>query len=372
MRRHSVTRIVGTTLVGLLAFGVGGAGYAYWDIQGNITGLNIDDLVGDDPTIHQANSAAPTPTYADPLAGSAMNILLMGSDDRSGENAEIGGEDEGMRSDTTLLMHISADRTRVEAVSIPRDLLTAIPSCELPSGSQTKAQSEAMFNSAFSLGAQQSETGSDEAKAYGAACTIRTVQAMTGITIDEFALVDFAGFQKMVDAIGGVTMTFSEDLKDDYTGLDITAGEHTLNGVQALQLARARHIAGTDGSDIGRIDRQQELLSAMVAEILETNLLTNGPDLYRFISAATESLTTSQGLSQITSLVGLGMSLKGVSLDSVHFSTVPFVYAGPRVRATAEADVVWQLLASDQPLPVEVEETPVGAGTPSEGASTEG
>lgn len=350
-------------MVGLLAFGVGGAGYAYWDIQGNITGLDIDDLVGDDPTIHEPTET-PTVTYTDPLAGSPMNILLMGSDDRSGENAEIGGEDEGMRSDTTLLMHISADRTRVEAVSIPRDLLTPIPSCELPSGTQTRAQSEAMFNSAFSLGAQQSETGSDEAKAYGAACTIRTVQAMTGITIDEFALVDFAGFQKMVDAVGGVTMTFSEDLKDTYTGLDITAGEHTLNGVQALQLARARHIAGTDGSDIGRIDRQQELLTAMVAEILETNLLTNGPDLYRFISAATESLTTSKGLSQITSLVGLGMSLKGVSLDSVHFSTVPFVYAGPRVRATAEADVVWQLLATDQPLPVEAVATEdVGATT---------
>lgn len=348
--RHSVPRALLTAGAGALAFIVGGVAYAYTDIQNNITALDVDDLVNSAQTDSTAEpTASADPTYSDPKAGQALNLLVMGTDDRSGENAEIGGEEEGMRSDTTLLFHISADRSRVEAVSIPRDLLVPIPACPLPDGSTTWAQDEAMFNSAFSLGSSESESGSDEAKQYGVACTILTVQQMTGLTVDDFALVDFAGFQNMVDAIGGVDVCLAEPLEDKYTGLNLPAGQQTLTGAQALQLARARHNIG-DGSDIGRIDRQQQLLTAMIDELMSKNLLTNAPQLYSFLSAATSSLTTSPGLSQISTLAGLASSLDGLSIDSVTFATIPFVYDGPRVRATAQAEAVWQALLADQPL----------------------
>lgn len=346
---RSLLRGVLTSGVGIIAFVVGGVTFAYADIQNNITSLDVEDLVNGAIATSATQSASAEATYDDPKTGQPMNILVMGTDDRSGENAEIGGNDAGMRSDTTLLFHISADRSRIDAVSIPRDLLTPIPACPLPDGSSTWAQDDAMFNSAFSQGSSQSDTGSDEARQYGAACTILTVQQMTGLTVDEFALVDFAGFQRMVDAVGGVDVCLAEPLQDDYTGLDLPAGQQTLDGVQALQLARARHNIG-DGSDINRIDRQQQLLTAMIDELMSKNLLTNSRELYQFLSAATQSLTTSPGLSQITSLVGLGMSLDNLSLSDVTFATVPFVYEGARVRATAKADDVWAALAADQPL----------------------
>jgi len=339
----------------VLAFLLGGAAYAYIDIQNNITSIDVNALVSSASTPSETTTPTPDPTYDDPNAGRALNILVMGSDERTGENGELGGVDDqtvGMRSDTTLLVHVSADRTRIEAVSIPRDLKIPIPSCPLPDGSSTSSYADAMFNSAIAQGSQQSETGSDEAKQFGVACTVLTVQAMTGITVDEYVLVDFAGFKNMVDAIGGVDVCLAEPLWDNYTGLDLPAGAQKLDGQQALQLARARHNIG-DGGDIGRIDRQQQLLSVMLAEVMEKNLLTNASELYRFLSAATQSLTTSPGLAQIPSLVGLATSMRGISMDAVDFVTIPVTEHRNdrnRLQLADNADEVWAALAMDQPL----------------------
>lgn len=338
-------------IVGIVAFVGGGGAYAYFDLQGNITELDVDALVNSDPTA-TGEPGEVEPTYDDAHAGRALNILVMGSDDRSGANEEIGGAESGMRSDTTLLFHISADRSRVEAVSIPRDTLVEIPSCPLPDGTSTWPQSSEMFNSAMQLGSAQSETGSEEARQYGVACTIRTVQELTGLTVDEFALVDFAGFEDMVNAIGGVEVCIAEPLQDHYTGLDLPAGAQVLDGTEALQLARARYDIG-DGSDLQRIDRQQQLLTAMIEQVLNSNLLTDAPQLYSFMSAATQSLTTSPGLSQIPSLVGLALSLDSLSISSVDFITMPVEDVpgtGGRVRATYEADLVWEAMALDEPI----------------------
>lgn len=336
-------------LAGALAFVVGGVGYAYWDIQGNIRTIDVSGIVAQGEEAVSAATPSSEPTYSDAAAGKAVNILVMGSDGRDGENADLGGDDDGMRADTSILVHIPSDRSRVEAISIPRDLLVDIPSCPLPDGESTTPRSSKMYNSAFSYGAQLSEPDSDEAIQYAVACAVITTQELTGLHVDEFILVDFVGFRDMVNSLGGIDVCLSEDLWDNYTGLDLTAGPHHLDGTQALQLARARHNIG-DGSDIGRIGRQQQLLTVMADQLMQKNLLMNARELYQFAGATTASLTMSPDLSQLTSLVGLALSLDHISLHDIDFTTVPFDYAGNRVKPSSAAPAMWEALANDTPL----------------------
>lgn len=334
-------------MVGLFAFMAAGSALAFNALQGNITRTDVSALVGDDRPTVAAASTGP----GDPNAGRPINILVMGSDIRSGENAVIGGSADlgGMRSDTTLLVHISADRSRADIVSIPRDLLVDIPACAHPDGSQSAPQYDAMFNSAFATGGQGDQV------AYAAACTIKTVEQMTGIYVDDFVVVDFAGFIRMVDALGGVPMCIPEPVSDRYAGLDLEAGFQTLDGTQALALARARKNVG-DGSDISRIGRQQLLLGAMVRQVLSKNLLIDLPALYQFLDAATESITAGPVIGRIPNMVGLANSLRGVAADGVSFVTLPFDYAGPRVTPNADSAALWAAIAADAPIAPEVPE----------------
>lgn len=342
-----------TALVGLLAFVVGGVAYAYGDLQGNITKLDVSSLVAQGEAAAASAVGAPTPTpeptFADVNAGHALNILVMGTDARDGENADLGGDEDGMRADTTLLVHIPADRSRIEAVSIPRDLLVDIPACPLPDGKTTTPRSNKMFNSAFMYGAQQSEPDSDEAIQYAVACAVLTTQELTGLDIDDFVLVDFVGFRDMVDSLGGVDVCLAEPIVDSYTELDLPAGQQHLGGTDALQLARVRHNVG-DGSDIGRIERQQQLLTVLAEQLLETDPFANAGKLYNFVGATTSSLTMSPSLSSLPSVAGLAMSLRHVGLHDIDFTTVPFEYAGNRVKPIADSQVVWSQLANDLPL----------------------
>lgn len=325
----------------MLAFGGTSVATAMGKLQGNIEAVDVSDLVGEDPS--------PTSTEpGDPSAGKAVNILLLGSDQRDGENAALGGEAEGMRSDTAIVMHISADRSRVEMVSIPRDSLVDIPSCTMSDGTTTRARHD-MFNSAFATGAT---IGKDIASA--AACTIKTVQSTTGVAIDDFAVIDFSGFVKMVDALGGVSICIPNDMKSPLAGLDVKAGQQTLDGTTALAFARARKGKGVgDGSDTNRLGRQQQFLAAMATTILQKNLLTDATGLIRLLDAATESVTASPALASVTNLAGLGLSLKGISLENITFMTVPFAAAASdpnRVEWTSEADTIWANMAADRPI----------------------
>ncbi len=354
-------RGVALVTVALLAFGVSSAAAVTLTLQNNIKHVDVSALV---PTI------STTPTLADPTdpnAGQAINILLLGSDSREGVNGEIGGDAGGMRSDTAIVLHISADRTRVEAVSIPRDSLVKIPACNMTNGSTTKAQSSAMFNSAFANGWDH---GGDMASA--AACAINTVQVNTGVSINHFVVVDFAGFQKMIDTIGGVTMCIPTDMTDDMTGLDLKAGRQTLNGEVALEFARARHVSGTDGSDITRIAHQQQLLAAVVQEVLSKNVLTNAGELIGFASAVSSSLTMDPGLT-LSTLTGMAYGLKGISGANITFMTIPW---GPapsdknRVAWTPEATTIWANMAADRPIVPD--ETPAPVATPTSGSTAPG
>lgn len=346
-RSHAVMRGVALGVVAVLCFGASGAAALYVRLNSNINTIDASDLIQalPEPAVTATGPADPN----DPNAGRDVNILLMGSDERDGENEAIGGFVGGMRSDTTIVAHISADRSRVELISIPRDSLVDIPSCTMTDGSTSSAQRNAIFNSAFGIGADQ---GGDIASA--AACTVNTVQQNTGVRIDHFVVVDFAGFTKMVDAIGGVSMCVPNDMNAPKAGLTLTAGQQTLDGTTALAFARARTGVGVgDGSDTNRLGRQQQLLAAMVEDLLAKNMLTDVTQLIRFLDSATESLSIDSGFSSISDMAGLAYSLRGVSSDNISFMTIPFAAARSdknRVEWTSEADTVWANVAADQPM----------------------
>jgi LCP family protein required for cell wall assembly len=340
-----VLRGVALGVVAVLCFGASGAAALYMRLNGNIQTIDAADLIAPMPEPSASGPADPD----DPNAGRDVNILLMGSDERDGENEAIGGYVGGMRSDTSIVVHISADRSRVELISIPRDSLVDIPSCTMSNGATTRAQSKAMFNSAFSIGA---DNGGDIASA--AACTVNTVQANTGVRIDHFVVVDFEGFTKMVDAIGGVPICIPNDMTAPKAGLYLNAGNQTLDGTQALAFARARTGVGVgDGSDTNRLGRQQELLAAVVRELLSKNLLTDITQLIRFLDSATESLSIDSGFSSISDMAGLAYSLRSTSVANISFMTIPFAAAPSdpnRVVWTSEAGTIWANVAADQPM----------------------
>jgi len=300
-------------MAGLLVLGAGAAGWAYWHLDSNIKSVDINQALGDD----RPAKAMITPSAsasASPLPTGSLNILVLGSDSRSGkENKALGGGDSsGARSDTAMVVHIDAGRKKATVVSIPRDTLVTRPSCPLKSGGSTAVAYHAMFNSAYSVG--------------GAVCAVKTVESITNVRMDHYLEIDFSGFAKLVNALGGVTVTTDEDINDDDSHLHLKAGTHTLNGKQALALARTRHGIG-DGSDLGRIGLQQKLVKALLEQISSTNLFTDPAKLYTVAEAVTSSLTTDTGLDSLSELVGLGESLKGLSADRVKTVMMPVVTA---------------------------------------------
>ena len=351
---HRLLRGVALTAVAVLTLGVSGAAAVAARLQGNIDRVDVSALVSPMPM----RSDAPAPH--DPSAGSPVNVLVLGSDERDGVNGEIGGVVKGLRSDTTMVMHISADRTRVSMVSIPRDSLVDIPRCTMTNGTTTRATRD-MINAAFAMGWDK---GGDMASA--AACTINTVQQNTGVAIDHFAVVDFAGFQQMVQALGGVPLCIPVPMKDDLSGLDIPkAGLQTLDGPTALAYARTRYSIG-DGSDINRIGNQQQLVAALVREVLSRDVLTNPTKLMPFLSAATSSLTTDSRLS-LADMTGLAYQLRDIDRRNVTFMTIPWAPARSnkdRVEWTPAAAQVWSDMANDVPPTTYSPPAPTPSATP--------
>ncbi|MGW7168087.1 LCP family protein [Streptomyces sp. NPDC054884] len=301
--------------------GVGTAGWAYWHLNGNIKSVDIDNALGDDRPAKALTAPTPTPTpapsgsaSASPLPTEAVNVLVLGSDSRSGAaNQELGGGDStGARSDTAMVVHIDAGRTTATVVSIPRDTLVTRPSCPLPDGGSTATAYGAMFNTAYAVG--------------GPVCAVKTVESVTGVRMDHYVEVDFSGFAELVDALGGVTVTTDEDIDDDDSHLHLAAGTHHLDGARALALARTRHGIG-DGSDLGRIGLQQNLVKALLAQIASTDLLASPTRLYEVADALTGSLTTDTGLDSLAELTEFGGSLKGLSAGNVRTVTLPVVQA---------------------------------------------
>ncbi|MDF7641439.1 LCP family protein [Bifidobacterium sp. ESL0784] len=287
----------------------------------------------------------------DPNAGKPIEFLVLGQDTRDGgDNASLGGthDDGEHNADTSMVVQISADRSYINLVSIPRDSLVNAPSCQTTKG-VVPARHNVMFNSIFATGWN---VGGDLASA--ASCTMNAVNSLTGLKLEHFIVVDFQGLQGMINAIGGVNVCLPTDTKDDYTGLDLKQGLQHLNGTQATEYARMRHGTGTDGSDIMRAARQQYLVKEILTEALSKNLLTNSAQLYRLANEALKSLSISSGLSNATTLAGLALSLHSLKPDHVYARTIPVVPAptdpNNRVVWASDADDTWSTLREYKPL----------------------
>ncbi|MEU4033066.1 LCP family protein [Streptomyces collinus] len=275
------------------------------------------------------------------LVRGAQNILLIGSDTRAGDgNREYGRDLGSERSDTTILLHLAADRRSATAVSLPRDLMVDIPGCRGQDGSRTEPVF-AMFNHAFQLG--------------GSACTIRTVEKLTGIRVDHHVVVDFSGFKDMVDAVDGVRVCLKEPIDDKAARLKLPAGPVTLDGEQALGFVRARKSLG-DGSDTERMERQQRFLGALVNKVQSNDVLLNPVKLYPVLDAATSSLTTDPELASLRGLYQLVRGLRDIPAEHVQFLTVPresYVYDSNRDQLVEPAaERLFARLRSDQPVVV--------------------
>ncbi|GAB7182799.1 LCP family protein [Kitasatospora sp. Ki12] len=240
-------------------------------------------------------------------ARGAENLLLIGSDDRSGANGSYGADAGTQRSDTTILLHLSADRRHATAVSVPRDVMVSVPACEKPDGTRSRP-ALMQFNWAF-------ETG-------GPACSIRTVEQLSGIRIDHYVILDFSGFKTIVDAIGGVDVCVPQPIHDKDAKLDLPAGRQTLHGEQALGYVRARESLG-DGSDTQRMGRQQQFLASLIRKVESQGVLLNPARLWPVLDAATSSVRADGGLSSLGALYDLTQDLRSVPTANVVFLTAP-------------------------------------------------
>jgi LCP family protein required for cell wall assembly len=241
----------------------------------------------------------------------AENVLLVGSDSRSGAGdgfaqAPAGQTQvEGARSDTVILAHLAKGGQAATLVSLPRDSWVTIPAYTDAQGAQQPAH-EDKLNAAFSLG--------------GPALLINTVQQLTGVHIDHYVEIDFAGFQNMVNALGGVDICLSQPAHDVQTGLNLTAGDHHLDGATALEFVRQRY--GLPLGDIDRIKRQQQFLGSMLRKVESAGTLTNPVALNSFLDALTKSITVDSSMST-SDLTQLALKLKGLGSGDVVLTTLP-------------------------------------------------
>jgi len=349
--RFGAARGVLAALLSVMLF-VGSTGwFVYRDLAGSISG-NALDISGLGAQSGSEDTTEEEEAPADSFAGRAINILVVGIDSREDQGSDAYGSTsdvEGIRGDTTMLMHVSADRSRVQIVSIPRDLITDIPACTRTDGSVSGATT-GQFNSAITIGANY---GYDVAS--GIACTKATTEKLTGLTVDAFAVVDFKGFQGMINALGGVWFNLDEPVSDSYAQLDLPAGCQRLDGTQALAYARARYELG-DGSDISRIGRQQQLVAAIFREALSKNFVTDLPALLSFVKQTLESVQPSTNLSGLNNDAGLLLSVADIDKENIQFVTMPVGAASwdpDRVVATEPmASDLWAALAADGALPV--------------------
>jgi LCP family protein required for cell wall assembly len=316
---------VATVLVVALTAGF----FVYRHLEGNITSMDVEDALGTD---------RPAEVVKDNVEHKPLNILLLGSDTREGQGNNIGGDTPGL-SDTTILLHLSANRDRAYGVSIPRDSMVERPDCERKDGQGTDPGGLSMFNEAYAVG--------------GPACTIKTVEAITDVRINHFVVVDFNGFKNMVDALGGVPVCVPEEVNDNIGHIYLPAGSYEVKGQQALSYVRLRHGLSENG-DIGRMKRQQAFLAAMANKAISAGTLLNPVRLYNFLDAATKSLTTDPDLASLGKLRGLAGQMKDIGLSKIQFLTVPWETYPPdpnRVQFAPEAAALWKLIRLDEKLP---------------------
>jgi len=261
---------------------------------------------------------------------SAVNYLIVGSDTREGLSREeikrlkVGGTDvaAGKRSDTMLLIHISKKRDKAAIISIPRDSYALIPEHNNSQGKVIPA-AYSKINSAYNWG--------------GAPLLIETLESMSDLRIDHYVELNFVGFVRMVDALGGVEICTKKDINDPKSHLTLPAGTHVLDGVDSLKFVRTRVFDGL--GDLGRMKRQQEFASAMLRKATSAGVLLNPVKMVDFINSALDSVVTDEGLSQ-GDLLTLGKQLRNLSASNVRTLTIPLKYYNYNKNGVSAA-VLW-------------------------------
>ncbi|MFJ9175054.1 LCP family protein [Streptomyces sp. NPDC102360] len=332
-RKRSRLRVTLVTGLAVLVLITAGAGWLYLKLNGNIDTFGSDGLSRNRP--------------ADTSKGE--NVLVIGTDARTGGNSDLGGGDRHDigRSDTAFLLHVYADHRHAVGVSIPRDTLVTIPPCKLPDGTWSAARADVMFNAAYTTG--QTAQGNP-------ACTQNTVERLTGLRVDHTVVVDFKGFSQLTDVVGGVRVCLPNDVYQKDLNPNrptqgkrlFKKGEQTVAGQRALDYVRIRHGIG-DGSDIGRIQRQQSFVSSLIKKIKSDGFTPT--KLLPLADAATKSMTVDPGLGSADRLLAFAMSLKDVDLHNTKFVTIPWKYEGDRVAVVhPDADALWAALKEDRTL----------------------
>ncbi|GAA5211666.1 LCP family protein [Streptomyces thinghirensis] len=334
-RRHRALRWSATTLA-VLILGTAGAGYLYYEhLNGNI---EKGERSSGDSKAHKAepNAAGQTP----------LNILLVGSDSRASDaNVSLGGgrnhRDNPPLGDVQMLIHLAADRKSAAVVSIPRDTRVDIPECTDPDSGEKYPATNTIVNESLGRG--------------GAGCTLATWENLTGVYIDHWMTIDFAGVVSMADAVGGVEVCVNQNVWDrplpgvpGGSGLKMEAGRKKVQGEQALEWLRTRHAWG---SDLLRARAQHMYMNSMIRTLKGQNVFTDTGRLMDLAEAATKSLTVSEEIGTVKKLYDLGMQLKTVPTDRITMTTMPTVQdsqnANHLLPAGDDAERMWAMLRDD-------------------------
>lgn len=327
--RHSLgQRVAAWTSVALVGVLVAGALVAYakyrsfWD---SIRRVDVAGLIGPQP-----------PKYTN-----AENILLIGSDTRVGQHG-IGGQTGCNCSDTLMLLHISPNHRAVTVVNIPRETMVPILACAASDGTpgQTAQPGQLeLINAALAFG--------------GPACTWKTFEAVTNIHVDHFVQLDFTGFEKIINDLGGVRICLPFAINDAQSGLNLSKGVHHVFGREALAFWRTREGVGT-GSDIQRIQRDQYEMAALVQGIEHSGMLSSPSKMLKVVGDATDAMTTDTGLDQ-DAMLQIAESLRGVKSSSVQFVTAPNVPYPANINDVVfqqpQAEQIFTAIAHDSTLP---------------------
>ncbi len=347
--RHRRLRRFLVVLAVVLALVAGGGAVVYCKLNGNLTEASLYNGTG---------TAGAGAEKADPFGRVPINVLVIGSDSRATKaDCRIGGDctgGTGANADVEMVVHVSADRSNLTVMSIPRDLVTSLPACTDPATKSKVGARVGQINSTLS---------------WGPGCTVAAVHQLTGIVIDHFMEVDFSGVIAISDAVGGVPVCVNNNVYDTYSHLKLSKGTHTLKGLAALEFVRSRHAFG-DGSDLGRTYAQHVFLSSAVRQLKSTGVLLNPAALFKVANAATEALTVDKGLGSVSRLLDLAGDLNKVPTGRVTFTTMQ-TEADPsdtnRVIEAPAARKLFATIVADQSLSAAPKPKPTA--TPTAGAT---
>ncbi|WP_308011837.1 LCP family protein [Streptomyces acidipaludis] len=318
MSRRKKALIWTAGALGLILTATGVGGYLLYEhLNGNLTTVDVGD------------AGSKSVTHDGP-----MNILVIGTDSRQGMGDTYGDAGSVGHADTTILFHVSADRSDAVAVSIPRDIVTAIPACptKQKDGSVRVIPGVPQGLTAPKFNESLGQDGRDPG------CTMRLVEQMTGLRIDHFMMVNFEAVKTLSTAVGGVDVCLSRPLVDPKSHLDLGAGRHRLEGETALEFVRTRH-ALRDQSDLDRIKLQQNFLGALIRRIKSQGTLTSPAKLFTLADTATKALTVDSSIGSVSKLSSLARNLAQVDPKHITFTTLPVVdNPNEKVHATVVVD----------------------------------